>query len=180
MPVHSLADNALLTRRASLAPGMLLRKGPLRQLASRIIERFGVKARGPDAPARSLSGGNLQKYVVGRELDAAPRLLLVSQPTWGVDVGAAAQIRGELLKLRDAGSAVLLVSEELDELFELSDALVVISGGRVSPRIACKHATRGLIGEWMSGLWPESYEVAANVGPAGSAEAQLAEARASI
>ena len=179
VPVHSLADNALLTRRASLAPGMLLRKRPLRQLASRIIERFGVKARGPDAPARSLSGGNLQKYVVGRELDAAPRLLLVSQPTWGVDVGAAAQIRGELLKLRDTGSAVLLVSEELDELFELSDALVVISGGRVSPRIACKHATRGLIGEWMSGLWPESYEAAANVGPAGPAEAQLAEARAS-
>ena len=179
VPVHSLADNALLTRRATLPAGMLLRKSPLRLLAGHIIERFGVKARGPDAPARSLSGGNLQKYVVGRELDAAPQLLLVSQPTWGVDVGAAAQIRGELLKLRDAGSAVLVVSEELDELFELSDALVVIAGGRVSPRIARQDATRGLIGEWMSGLWPETYEKSANLGPSNPSEQRLAEARAS-
>jgi ABC-type uncharacterized transport system ATPase subunit len=178
VPVHSLSHNALLTRRASLAPGMLLRKGPLRLLTSRIIERFGVKARGPDAPARSLSGGNLQKYVVGRELDAAPRLLLVSQPTWGVDVGAAAQIRGELLKLRDAGSAVLVVSEELDELFELSDALVVISGGRVSPRVARRDATRALVGEWMSGLWPENWEAAADIGPSKPPEQPHAEARA--
>jgi ABC-type uncharacterized transport system ATPase subunit len=93
--------------------------------------------------------------VVGREIDAQPRLLIVSQPTWGVDVGAATQIRGELLRLRDAGSALLIVSEELDELFELSDQLIVIANGRVSPRIARRDATRGLIGEWMSGLWPE-------------------------
>jgi len=178
VPVHSLADNALLTRRATLAPGLLLRKSPLRELASQIIERFGVKARGPDASARSLSGGNLQKYVVGRELGAAPQLLLVSQPTWGVDVGAAAQIRGELLKLRDTGSAVLVVSEELDELFELSDALVVMAGGRVSPRIARRDATRGLIGEWMSGLWPEGCETSATIGPSNPPEQRLAEARA--
>jgi simple sugar transport system ATP-binding protein len=135
---------------------VFLRKSPLRKLAGNVIARFGVKARGPDARASSLSGGNLQKYVVGRELSAAPKLLVVAQPTWGVDVGAAAQIRSELLELRDSGSALLLVSEELDELLELSDALVVMSNGRVSPRLPRRDATRSLIGQWMSGLWPEA------------------------
>ncbi|MES1178022.1 MAG: ABC transporter ATP-binding protein [Myxococcales bacterium] len=155
VPVHSLSENTLLTRKDSVAPGAWLRKAPLRELARSIIARFQVKARGPSTLARSLSGGNLQKYVVGREIDARPKLLIVAQPTWGVDVGAAAQIRGELLALRDAGSALLVVSEELEELFELSDNLVVIASGRVSPRIARRDATRALIGEWMSGLWPE-------------------------
>ena len=155
VPVHSLSENALLTRKDSLAPGLLLRDAPLRALAQKIIARFGVATRGPGAPARSLSGGNLQKYVIGREIDAAPKLLIVAQPTWGVDVGAAAQIRRELLELRDAGSALLVLSEELDELFELSDSLQVMAGGRLSPRIARADATRSLIGEWMSGLWPE-------------------------
>lgn len=176
VPAHSLSDNALLTRRASLSPGPLLSKGPLRKLAQSVIARFGVKARGPEATAGSLSGGNLQKYVVGRELSAAPKLLVVAQPTWGVDVGAAAHIRGELLKLRDAGSALLVVSEDLDELFELSDALVVIANGRVSPRIARREATRDLIGQWMSGLWPET---PSGTPPANQPEVQLAEAGAS-
>ncbi|MDF3069565.1 MAG: transporter ATP-binding protein, partial [Polyangiaceae bacterium] len=156
VPVHSLADNVLLTRRDAVGSGPILRRAPLRRLAQSIIERFDVKARSPDAPARSLSGGNLQKYVVGREIAASPKLLIVSQPTWGVDVGASAQIRAELLALRDTGTALLLVSEDLDELLELSDALVVMAGGRLSPRLARNEATRGLIGEWMSGLWPES------------------------
>jgi simple sugar transport system ATP-binding protein len=86
-------------------------------------------------------------------MDAKPRLFIVSQPTWGVDVGAAAQIRGEILALREAGCAVLLVSEELDELFELSDRLHVIARGRLSPSIPVAQATVEKIGEWMSGLW---------------------------
>jgi general nucleoside transport system ATP-binding protein len=175
VPAHSLSDNALLTRRDSLGPGLLLRKGPLRQLARSLIARFGIKASGPEALAVSLSGGNLQKYVVGRELTAAPKLLIVAQPTWGVDVGAAAQIRGELLQLRDAGCALLLVSEELDELFELSDALVVMSKGRVSPRLARRDATRSLIGQWMSGLWPEASSGTPLANPG---EVRLAEAGA--
>jgi simple sugar transport system ATP-binding protein len=112
-----------------------------------------VRAGGTGAAARSLSGGNLQKFIVGREIDANPKLLIVSQPTWGVDVGAAALIRGELLKLRDAGCALLIVSEELDELFEIADRLVVIAQGRVSPPIRTADASVELIGEWMSGLW---------------------------
>ena len=156
VPNHSLANNALLTRKAALPRSWLLQAKPLRHLTQHLIERFSIKASGPSATARSLSGGNLQKYVVGREIDAGPRVLVVAQPTWGVDVGAAAQIRAEILKLRDSGSAVLLVSEELDELFELSDTLRVIAGGRISPPIATAKASRTLIGEWMSGLWPDS------------------------
>jgi simple sugar transport system ATP-binding protein len=106
--------------------------------------------------ASSLSGGNLQKFIVGREIDANPKLLIVSQPTWGVDVGAAAQIRGELLALRDAGCALLVVSEELEELFEISDRLVVIAQGRLSPSVPTSKATIEMIGEWMSGLWPKT------------------------
>ena len=99
--------------------------------------RFNVKAGGPGAAAQAACpGGNLQKFLVGREIEANPKLLIVSQPTWGVDVGAAAQIRGELLKLRDAGCALLIVSEELDELFEISDRLVVIAKGRMSAQRA--------------------------------------------
>jgi simple sugar transport system ATP-binding protein len=105
-----------------------------------------------------LSGGNLQKFIVGREIDAAPQLLIVSQPTWGVDVGASAQIRAALLALRDAGCAVLVVSEELDELFELSDRIHVIAQGRLSPSIDRAKANVALIGSWMSGLWDQPKE----------------------
>jgi simple sugar transport system ATP-binding protein len=152
VPVMSLAQNTLLTRTASVSRGWI-RKTAVDLLAAHIIERFNVKSGGTGAAAKSLSGGNLQKFIVGREIDAGPKLLIVSQPTWGVDVGAAALIRGELLKLRDAGCALLVVSEELDELFEICDRLVVIAQGKVSPSIATADATIELIGEWMSGLW---------------------------
>ena len=103
--------------------------------------------------ARSLSGGNLQKFLMGREIDAKPTLLIVSQPTWGVDVGAAAQIRGELLRLAASGCAVLVVSEELDELFEMCDRLYVMAKGQLSPGLPRAEATVALVGQWMSGLW---------------------------
>jgi ABC-type uncharacterized transport system ATPase subunit len=154
VPSLSLAQNTLLTRTQAVGRGGWLNLPGTRAMAAGLISRFHVKAGGPDAAARSLSGGNLQKFLVGREIDAKPKVLIVAQPTWGVDVGAAAQIRGELLRLRDEGCALLVVSEELDELFEISDRLVVIAGGRVSPPIATAEATVERIGEWMSGLWP--------------------------
>jgi general nucleoside transport system ATP-binding protein len=153
VPVMSLAQNTLLTRTEGVGAFGWLRLRQVDALAARVIERFQVKAGGTGAAAKSLSGGNLQKFIVGREIDAAPRLLVVSQPTWGVDVGAAALIRNELLALRDAGCALLVVSEELDELFEIADRLVVIAQGRVSPPIATAQASVELIGQWMSGLW---------------------------
>jgi ABC-type uncharacterized transport system ATPase subunit len=156
VPTLSLAQNTLLTRTAAVSRGGWVRYGAVRQLAEHLIRTYKVKAGGPDAAARSLSGGNLQKFIVGREIDAKPKLLVISQPTWGVDVGAAAQIRGGLLALRDAGCAVLVVSEELDELFEISDRLVVIAQGRLSPSIPTGEATIERIGEWMSGLWPQA------------------------
>jgi simple sugar transport system ATP-binding protein len=161
VPTMSLAHNLLLTRTESLGPMGLIKPQALSLQARSIIERFGVKAAGPLAAARSLSGGNLQKFIVGREISASPRLLLISQPTWGVDVGAAAQIRSEILALRDAGCAVLVVSEELDELFEISDRMHVIARGRVSPAIERSAATTALIGTWMSGLWTEGISHAA-------------------
>jgi len=165
VPTLSLAHNLLLTRPESIAyPGFLggwVRVRQLEAQATRIIERFKVKAGGPRSQARSLSGGNLQKFIVGREIDAKPTLFIVSQPTWGVDVGASAQIRAEILALRDGGCAVLVVSEELDELFEVCDRLHVIARGQLSPSLPVAQATVEKIGEWMSGLW--DYEVQAHL-----------------
>jgi simple sugar transport system ATP-binding protein len=162
VPTLSLAHNLLLTRTGSIFlprfAGGWIKVGALEQHAAQLIKTFNVKAGGPRALARSLSGGNLQKFIVGREIDARPRLFIVSQPTWGVDVGAAAQIRGEILALRDAGCAVLVVSEELEELFEVSDRLHVISKGRLSPSVALADAGIERIGLWMSGLWDEDVQ----------------------
>jgi simple sugar transport system ATP-binding protein len=160
VPTLSLAHNLLLTRTESISMprfvGGWIRVRQLEAHAARLIAEYKVKANGPTAVARSLSGGNLQKFIVGREIDANPKLLIVSQPTWGVDVGAAAQIRGEILKLRDAGCAVLVVSEELDELFEVCDRMHVIARGKLSPSVPIAEATVEKIGEWMSGLWDHS------------------------
>ena len=159
VPSLSLAQNLLLTRHDAVFSkgfaGVLgwLNLQTLHTQACNIISKYQVKAGGADAVASSLSGGNLQKFLVGREIEAAPKLLIVSQPTWGVDVGAAAQIRAALLALRDAGCAVLVVSEELDELLELSDRLHVMAEGRLSPALAREEANVSRIGSWMSGLW---------------------------
>jgi simple sugar transport system ATP-binding protein len=156
VPSISLSQNTLLTRTESVTPFGWISIGRTAALARHLIADYNVKAGGPDATAKSLSGGNLQKFIVGREIDAHPKLLIVSQPTWGVDVGAAAQIRGALLALRDAGCAVLVVSEDLDELFEISDRMVVIARGRVSPSVPAAQVTREQIGQWMSGLWNDA------------------------
>jgi simple sugar transport system ATP-binding protein len=153
VPSLSLSHNTLLTRSEAISSSGWIDTQMLQTQAQKIIQQFNVKANGAQALAQSLSGGNLQKFIVGREIDAKPKVLLVSQPTWGVDVGAAAQIRAELLALRDAGCAVLVVSEELDELFEISDRLYVMANGKLSPSIQRKDATVAQIGEWMSGLW---------------------------
>jgi len=153
VPEMSLADNALLTahRKGGMVARGFVRDTAVRQYALDTIREYGVKAGGPDAVARSLSGGNLQKYIVGREIRQAPRVLIAAQPTWGVDVGAAAQIRQALLDLRDSGVAVLVVSEELDELFEICDRLAVIAQGRLSPARPVRETDAEEIGLLMSG-----------------------------
>ncbi|MEF9384661.1 ABC transporter ATP-binding protein [Ralstonia solanacearum species complex bacterium KE056] len=157
VPSLSLAANTLLThQRAPQVRGGLIDKKAAAGLAAGIIQRFGVKAGGPDAQAKSLSGGNLQKFIVGREIECAPRVLIVAQPTWGVDVGAAAQIHNEILALKAAGCAILIVSEELDELFALCDRLHVIANGRLSPSTPAHATDREQIGLWMSGMWDKT------------------------
>ena len=153
VPSLSLMHNMLLTRSESIGAWGWIDEEGLEQQTKKIISDFNVKASSAHASASSLSGGNLQKFIVGREIDVRPDVLIICQPTWGVDVGAAAQIRSEILRLRNADCAVLVVSEELDELFEISDRIQVISQGRMSPSVSRAQATKELIGSWMSGLW---------------------------
>lgn len=156
VPSMALSDNAILT--AAAAKGLvkhgLIDFRAAKAFASECIERFNVKCGGPAAQARSLSGGNLQKYIMGREIMQAPKLLVAAQPTWGVDVGASAFIRQQIIDLRNAGCAVLVVSEELDELFEICDRIAVIADGRLSPTRPLAETTVEDIGVWMSGMWP--------------------------
>ena len=152
VPEMSLADNALLTaHRRGLVFHGFVRGGAVRAYAADTIRAYGVKAPGPQAAARSLSGGNLQKFIVGREIRQAPRVMIAAQPTWGVDVGASAQIRQALLDLRDAGCAVLVVSEELDELFEVCDRLAVIAQGSLSEAVPIGATNAEAIGLLMAG-----------------------------
>ena len=154
VPEMSLADNALLTaHRKGMVRSGFVRRDRVAAFACDTIAAFGVKASGPDAAARSLSGGNLQKYIVGREIGQRPTLLVAAQPTWGVDVGAAAQIRQALLDLRDQQVAVLVVSEELDELFEICDRIAVIAQGRLSEAVPVGQTNAEAIGLMMSGTF---------------------------
>ncbi|MDF2235077.1 ABC transporter ATP-binding protein [Albimonas sp. CAU 1670] len=149
LPLH---ENALLTARAARTTRWgFLRRARIRAGARRIVEEFGVRAGGLDDPAGSLSGGNLQKFVIGREILNEPRALVVAQPTWGVDVGAALTIRQALMDLRDRGAAVVVISEELDELMEISDRIAVIAGGRLTPAAPRAQCDRDAIGLAMSG-----------------------------
>ncbi len=147
-----LAENAILTR---LVPPVvvsgLVRPGAARALARQIIERFAVRAAGDAALAGSLSGGNMQKFIVGRELDARPLVLLAAHPTWGVDVGATVAIRQALLDLAEAGAGIVVVSEDLAELFEVADRIAVLSSGRLGEAVAVAELTLESVGLQMAG-----------------------------
>ncbi|WP_010142395.1 ABC transporter ATP-binding protein [Oceanicola sp. S124] len=160
VPGHSLTANTVLTGYASgLVRHGMVRFGEARRRAAGIIGGFSVKADGPGALASSLSGGNLQKFILGRELALAPQVLIVAQPTWGVDVGAAAFIRQRLIDLSRQGAAVLVFSEELDELIEICDRIHVLSDGRLSHPLARDEATKDRLGALMTGVRaPEAAE----------------------
>ncbi|CAN5131057.1 ABC transporter ATP-binding protein [soil metagenome] len=156
VPSLDLAQNALLTGlHRGLSRAGWLRPGAARRYAKLVIDTFRVKAPGAQAIASSLSGGNLQKFIVGREMMHAPRIMVVAQPTWGVDIGAAALIHRALIALRAEGVAVLVISEELDELFTLSDRIAVLAGGRLSKAVPTASVDRERIGLWMSGLFDD-------------------------
>ncbi len=154
VPGMRLSENAVLTRHGTdrdISVGGVLRLGQARRLAERIVARFDVRAPPGDPEAKALSGGNLQKFVVGRELDRKPGVLAVSQPTWGVDIGAATEIRRELAALARSGAAVLAISQDLDEILEISDRIAVISRGRLSSAVPAAETTREAIGLLMGG-----------------------------
>jgi simple sugar transport system ATP-binding protein len=152
VPELSLAANALLTGHgAQMTRNGLIRFGAVRDFARRVIERFQVKCGGTRTLAGSLSGGNLQRFIVGREILLGPRVMIAAQPTWGVDIGAAMLIRQAIIDLRDQGVAILVVSEELEELFMMSDRIAVIADGRVSQAVAVARTNVQQIGDWMSG-----------------------------
>ena len=106
--------------------------GRAKGFAERIIESFDVRTPGPGSAARSLSGGNLQKFVIGREVLQRPEVLIVNQPTWGVDAAAAGAIRQALLDLAKDGAAVVVISQDLDELIEITDRFCALNEGRLS------------------------------------------------
>jgi simple sugar transport system ATP-binding protein len=129
----------------------LMNNAAARAQARRIVERFDVRLRSIEAPARSLSGGNIQKLILGRVLGESPRVLVVNQPTWGLDVGAVSFIHGELLAARRAGAAILLISEDLDEVFALADRIAVMHRGRTTPARPAEEWTLASIGLAMAG-----------------------------
>jgi ABC-type uncharacterized transport system ATPase subunit len=149
----SLAENAFLSGylRGALARFGVIDRRRTFAFAEAIIRRFDVRTSGPTAEARSLSGGNLQKFLVGREVLQNPSVLVINQPTWGVDAGAALAIQEAIVELAQAGAAVLIVSQDLDEIFVVADRIAVIAGGRVSEPVPTRAATVESIGRLMGG-----------------------------
>ncbi|MEK9282896.1 ABC transporter ATP-binding protein [Bradyrhizobium sp. ISRA442] len=165
-PRMKLSENALLTGHA--ASGMV-RHGFIDIAATletvdKATETFDVRKAKRDPEAASLSGGNLQKFIVGREILRNPAVLVVSQPTWGVDAGATAVIRQALLDLAAAGAAVLVTSQDLDELVEITDRIAVMFHGRLSAPLPTREATREQLGLLMGGSSLEPKEAAHAVG----------------
>ena len=133
-PDMSLTENAMLTAmtRQNLSKSGFLDWPRAKAFAEQVISQFDVRTPGPQSAARSLSGGNLQKFVIGREVLQDPEVLIVNQPTWGVDAAAAADIRQALLDLATKGAAVIVISQDLDELMEISTSFAALNTGRLS------------------------------------------------
>lgn len=154
VPALTLTENAVLTARIrrNLAPGGVIDGRAAETFTKDVIKTFDVKTTGPRAAAASLSGGNLQKFIMGREIMQTPEVLVVSQPTWGVDAGAAAAIHQALIDLAARGSAVVIISQDLDELLALCGAMAVINEGRLSRTLKVDGASIDEIGLLMGGV----------------------------
>src|ERR1700722_2796358 len=149
----TLAENSFLSgflRHALVRFGVIDNKRT-HDFADNIIKTFDVRTTGPKAEARSLSGGNLQKFLVGREVLQDPSVLVINQPTWGVDAGAALAIHEAIMALAREGAAVMIISQDLDEIFVLADRIAVIAGGGVSKPVPTRDASIESIGRLMGG-----------------------------
>jgi ABC-type uncharacterized transport system ATPase subunit len=165
VPGMTLTENAVLSahERRDLVTGGVIRFGAARAFAQEVVAAFDVRTPGVSTLASGLSGGNLQKFIVGREILQDPGVLVVAQPTWGVDAGAAAAIHEALLALAGRGAAILLISQDLDELLSLCDRLAVMNGGGLSDAVASGAISVAEIGLLMGGVHGlESAEVASH------------------
>lgn len=151
----SVWENTVLERirTPSFSKAGFVRSGAARRHAADLIQRFDVRGASPDTRIRLLSGGNMQKLILGRCLAEQPRFLLANQPTRGLDEGAIAAVHGELLAARAAGAAILLISEELEEAVALSDRIQAIVKGRLSDPVAAEDADAQRLGLMMAGVW---------------------------
>ncbi len=151
-------ENAILerVREPRFSAAGFVRRAAGRSFARAVIERFDVRGATPDSPIRLLSGGNMQKLILGRNLAETPRILIAAQPTRGLDEGAVAAVHGEILAARRAGAAVLLVSEDLDEVLALADRVQAIVKGRLSPPIPIAAADPRRLGLMMAGIWEDA------------------------
>ncbi|MEM9795938.1 MAG: ABC transporter ATP-binding protein [Pseudomonadota bacterium] len=152
-PDMSLTENAALTaaQGQGMVRGGFLDWSAAAGFAAKVIASFDVRTPGPGAAARSLSGGNLQKFVIGREVLQAPRVLIVNQPTWGVDAAAAAAIRQALLDLAAGGAGVLVISQDLEELLEITDRFAALNAGRLSAPVPTADLTMEKVGLMLGG-----------------------------
>ena len=157
VPDMSLADNTLLTanHRGMINKGWI-NFNAVKSYGQNIIDKYNVKCSGLNAQAKSLSGGNLQKFILGREIEQNPKLLVCSHPTWGVDIGAAILIRHALIELRDQGAAIVVVSEDIDELYQISDRICAICQGELSPIKNTDDVNIETLGQWMAGQFVDT------------------------
>lgn len=154
VPDMSLVENGLLTGfLQNLVKGGFISMQKTTQFAQTIIKQFKVKTPDEQAHAASLSGGNLQKFIIGREILQKPKLLVASHPTWGVDIGAATAIHKALIELRDQGAAILVISEDTDELFQISDRMGALFCGTLSPIKPTNETNLDEVGQWMAGVF---------------------------
>lgn len=160
VPEMSLVLNSLLTAHSlQLLKRGLIDTARATALTEDCIRQYDVRTTGPYAEAGSLSGGNLQKFIVGREIMLSPKLLFVAQPTWGVDIGAASAVRSRLVALRNEGMAILVISEELEELFEICDSIQVLHHGTLSLPLVTRNIKPEDIGRYMLGAQHVSEKV---------------------
>ena len=149
----SLTENTILEtyRHAPLSKRGWMNWRGARTATEEIIARYDVRCPGPNTAIRQLSGGNMQKLILGRVLEAGPQIILANQPVRGLDIGAVTYVQNRLIAARDAGAAVLLISEDLDEILSLSDVIHVMSKGRLSPEFARGAMNKSQLGRWMAG-----------------------------
>jgi simple sugar transport system ATP-binding protein len=152
---YSIADNLVLGRQHHFSRGLSLDFGRIAANAEQQISRFDIRPADAALPARALSGGNQQKIVIAREMGRDFTVLLASQPTRGVDVGAIEFIHAQIRDARAAGKAVLLVSAELNEILALADRIAVMYRGRIATVLPRSEASAATLGPYMTGATPE-------------------------